>query len=311
MIYTGGKQMKFGVIGLGNIAQKAYLPVYAQSRDQAVFVLSTRNSAVLKDVSEKYGFQETVSSVEELLETGISACFVHTATKVHGKLVKQLLEAGIHVFIDKPLSESLAEVQALQELAKEKKLILMIGFNRRFAPLVDELKSVKGKNMLLIQKNRVAAEEMTDYVIYDLFLHLADTVVYLLDDAIKQIHTKIIEEKGFLKRAILQVETETTTAIATMNLLAGANTEIYQVMSAEGTYLLENLTELTIKKQTTQLKSFGDWTTTLEKRGFQQMVSAFIEAVKTGTAAHLKQENTFISHELCAKMIQQHQQHIL
>ncbi|MFK4566841.1 Gfo/Idh/MocA family protein [Enterococcus sp. UD-01] len=303
--------MKFGVIGLGNIAQKAYLPVYAQSRDQAVFVLSTRNSAVLKDVSEKYGFQETVSSVEELLETGISACFVHAATKAHGKLVKQLLEAGIHVFIDKPLSESLAEVQALQELAKEKKLILMIGFNRRFAPLVDELKSVKGKNMLLIQKNRVAAEEMTDYVIYDLFLHLADTVVYLLDDAIKQIHTKIIEEKGFLKRAILQVETETTTAIATMNLLAGANTEIYQVMSADGTYLLENLTELTIKKQTTQLKSFGDWTTTLEKRGFQQMVSAFIEAVKTGTAAHLKQENTFISHELCAKMIQQHQQHIL
>jgi virulence factor len=311
MIYTGGKQMKFGVIGLGNIAQKAYLPVYAQSRDQAVFVLSTRNSAVLKDVSEKYGFQETVSSVEELLETGISACFVHAATKAHGKLVKQLLEAGIHVFIDKPLSESLAEVQALQELAKEKKLILMIGFNRRFAPLVDELKSVKGKNMLLIQKNRVAAEEMTDYVIYDLFLHLADTVVYLLDDAIKQIHTKIIEEKGFLKRAVLQVETETTTAIATMNLLAGANTEIYQVMSAEGTYLLENLTELTIKKQTTQLKSFGDWTTTLEKRGFQQMVSAFIEAVKTGTVAHLKQENTFLSHELCAKMIQQHQQHIL
>jgi virulence factor len=311
MIYIGGNQMKFGVIGLGNIAQKAYLPVYAQVRDQAVFVLSTRNSAVLKDVSEKYGFQETVSSVEELLEADISACFIHAATKAHGQLVKQLLEAGIHVFVDKPLSESLAEVQALQELAKEKELILMIGFNRRFAPLVDELKAVKGKNMLLIQKNRVAAEEMTDYVIYDLFLHLADTVVYLLDDAIQQIHTKIIEEKGFLKRAILQVETETTTAIATMNLLAGANTEIYQVMSAEATYFLENLTELTIKKQTTQLKSFGDWTTTLEKRGFQQMVSAFIKAVKTGEATNLKQENTFVSHELCAKMIQQHQQHIL
>ncbi|MTD41417.1 gfo/Idh/MocA family oxidoreductase [Erwinia sp. CPCC 100877] len=303
--------MKFGVIGLGNIAQKAYLPVYAQLRDQAVFVLSTRNPAVLKNVSEKYGFQETVSSVDELLQAGVSACFVHVATKAHGKIVRQLLEAGIHVFIDKPLSEDLAEVRELQALAKEKKLVLMIGFNRRFAPLVAELKAVKGKNMLLIQKNRVAAEEMTDYVIYDLFLHLADTVVYLLDDAIKQIHSKIIEEKGFLKRAVLQVETETTTAIATMNLWAGANTETYQLMSAEGTYLLENLTELTIKKQATLLKSFDDWTTTLEKRGFQQMVTAFVEAVKMGQSADLKQENTFISHELCAKMIQQHQQHIL
>lgn len=237
--------MKIGIIGLGNIAQKAYLPVYSQLRDQATFILSTRNEQTRKEISEKYGFNEMVASTEELIQTGIAACFVHAATKVHGQLVKQLLEAGLHVFVDKPLSENLAEVKEIQALAAEKKLILMVGFNRRFAPFVDELKAVDNKNMLLIQKNRIASESTANFVIYDLFLHVADTLVYLLDDDIRQVQTKIIEEDGLLKRAILHVETETTTAIASMNLYAGANTETYQVTSPEGTLVLENLTDLT------------------------------------------------------------------
>ncbi|MFD2308511.1 Gfo/Idh/MocA family protein [Enterococcus termitis] len=304
--------MKIGVIGLGNIAQKAYLPVYAELRDQATFILSTRNEQTRNTVSEKYGFTDAVSSTEELIEAGIDACFVHVATKAHAQVVKQLLEAGIHVFVDKPLSENLAEIQEIQALAAEKNVLLMVGFNRRFAPLVEEMKAVKHKNMLLVQKNRIAAKESTDFVIYDLFLHLADTVVYLLDDGIKQVHTKVIEENGFLKRAVLQVETDTTTAIAVMNLFAGANTETYQLTSDEGTYILENLTELTIKSENgIEQKTFGDWTPTLEKRGFHQMVTTFIDGVKTREAKSLRQEDIFTSHELCAKMIQQHQQHIL
>ena len=52
-----------------------------------------------------------------MIEAKIDACFVHVATKVHGAVVRQLLQAGIHVFVDKPLSEELAEVKELQALA--------------------------------------------------------------------------------------------------------------------------------------------------------------------------------------------------
>lgn len=304
--------MKIGVIGLGNIAQKAYLPVYSQLRDQVTFILSTRNEQTRKEISEKYGFNEMVSSTEELIQAGISACFVHAATNVHGQLVKQLLEAGIHVFVDKPLSENLAEVKEIQTLAAEKKLLLMVGFNRRFAPFVAELKAVENKNMLLIQKNRVASESSANFVIYDLFLHVADTLVYLLDDDIRHVQTKIIEENNLLKRAFLQVETATTTAIASMNLYAGANTETYQLTSPDGTFVLENLTDFALQNQFgTQLKNFGDWATTLEKRGFEQMVVEFITAVQTNDGTQLKQEKIFTSHELCAQMLRKHQEHIL
>ena len=54
-----------------------------------------------------------------MIEVKIDACFVHVATKVHGAVVRQLLQAGIHVW-DKPLSEDLAEVKELQALAAAK-----------------------------------------------------------------------------------------------------------------------------------------------------------------------------------------------
>lgn len=71
-------------------------------------------------IADQYGFTETVGTIEELIEVKIDACFVHVATKVHGAVVRQLLQAGIHVFVDKPLSEDLAEVKELQALAAAK-----------------------------------------------------------------------------------------------------------------------------------------------------------------------------------------------
>lgn len=79
--------MKIGVIGLGNIAQKAYLPTYSKCRHLAEFVLATRNPETRQKIADQYGFTETVGTIEELIEAKIDACFVHVATKVHGAVV--------------------------------------------------------------------------------------------------------------------------------------------------------------------------------------------------------------------------------
>lgn len=304
--------MKIGVIGLGNIAQKAYLPVYSELRNEGDFVLATRNKQTRELLQNKYGFKDIVETVDELIESGITACFVHVATEAHVEIVEKLLKAGIHVCVDKPLSEKLSEVKALQEYAEKNQLLLMIAFNRRFAPFVEKLKQVEDKNLILIQKNRIHSPGNAGFMIYDLFLHVVDTAVYLLDDPIQQVQTKIIERNGELQRAFLHLETERTTAICSMDLLSGANTETYQVTSLQGTYNLENLTELTIQNtEGIKKESFGDWDTTLEKRGFASLIRSFIAGVKAQSDAHLKQEDVLLSHELCSKMLHEHQKHIL
>src|SRR5450756_2644800 len=120
--------MKVGVIGLGAIAQKAYLPLLAAKGDLDI-VLATRNSQTLDRISRQYRIPQKVGSVDELIHTGIQAAFVHTATEAHFLIVQRLLDSGIHVYVDKPLAYSLKEARDLVELAARRQRLLMVGFN--------------------------------------------------------------------------------------------------------------------------------------------------------------------------------------
>lgn len=303
--------MKIGVIGIGGIAQKAYLPTYAKMRKEATFIFATRREEVREKIAQEYNFEHTVATIDELLAEKIDACFIHVATSVHFEIAKQCLNAGVAVFIDKPVSEKLQEVQELQQLAKEKGLLFMVGFNRRFAPMVDQLKQLPQKKVIHLEKNEPNHAMNTQYGIYDLFIHLVDTAVFLLDDEVMKVHSKIREVKGQMTYAQLLLSTPTTECILSMDLQSGEKMERYQVSSPKETMVLEQLTDLTIKRgQTEEVHRFGDWTTTLEKRGFEQLVTTFIAALN-GENVDLRQEDVLLSHELCEQMLKQHIRHQL
>ena len=301
--------MKIGVIGLGNIAQKAYLPTYSKIRDQADFIFATRNEEVRNKLTRQYNLKKTVKSIDELIAQNIDACFIHSATAAHYELAKRCLANGIHVFIDKPASENLKQVKELQLLALNQSKILMIGFNRRFAPMVNRLKNVKNKRIISLQKNRVNAINDTKFVIYDLFIHLVDTAVYMLDDKILKSDSKLIQTDGKLEMITVTMETAKTLGNLTKDLNSGSNQELYEVTSNTGTYVLENLTKLKIyQENSTETLSFDDWDNPLYVRGFEQMVSNFITSVKITTSSDLRQRNVYLSHKICDEIINKIQQ---
>ena len=100
--------MKVGIIGVGSICKKAYLPIIT-SREDIEIILCSRNKDVLLDISKKYRIQNFTTSVEELIEMGIDCAFVHSSTESHYKICEKLLNNGIHVYVDKPISYSLDE----------------------------------------------------------------------------------------------------------------------------------------------------------------------------------------------------------
>ena len=303
--------MKIGVIGIGGIAKKAYLPTYAKMRKEATFIFATRNEAVRNEIADEYSFSNTVATIDELLAEKIEAIFIHVATKAHFEIAKKCLDAGVAVFIDKPVSEDLQEVRELRELAKEKKLLFMVGFNRRFAPMVEQMKQLPQKRTIHLEKNEPDHAMNMQFGIYDLFIHLVDTAVYLLDDEIMSVRSKIREEDGQMVYAQMQLSTATTECILSMDFMSGGKMERYQVSSPKQTMILNQLTDLTIRRGLVEeAQRFGDWTTTLEKRGFEQLVISFLAALK-GEEADLRQENILLSHELCEQMLRQHTRHQL
>lgn len=296
--------MKVGVIGIGNIAQKAYLPFMAEMRDTVEWHLCSRNKETLELVGKKYGFDRLYTDMDEWMDSGIEAAFVHVATAAHGSVIRSLLERGIAVYVDKPISDDLAEVKQLIELADSKGLLLTAGFNRRFAPMIRRLKEIPDKNMLFIRKDRINLVEPVRQAVYDLFLHIADAALYLLDEEVLSVQSKIIGKDGNLKRIWVELETKTASCFVSMNYEAGANQEVMEIQSPEGIVRVVDLTYMTTSDQAgNQLVGFGDWEGTLRKRGFEPLVRGFIEGI-------MKKENpvttdsAYLSHSLCEKILQ-------
>jgi len=307
---------RIGLIGVGNIAEKAYLPIFAGLQDKYEFIVSSRTRKKAEQIRAKYDFFGAVEGIDELIEAGVEIAFVHSATKSHFDICYRLMQAGVHVFVDKPVSEKLEEVAQLQKLSTDNKVLLMAGFNRRFAPKVQELKKVPEKNMIFVSKNRMNAKQRVDFVLYDLFIHPLDTAMYLLDDEeVKKYSAKLIREGDFLKRAFVRLETENTSVVVTMNMQSGANTEEINVQSLHGTYKVDNLVDLVKEENGVKtLEGFSDWTTTLQKRGFEPMVQTFLEAVeireKEGdyikAMLHCKQQKVHKSHEIIRNILKEY-----
>ena len=296
--------MKIGVIGLGNIFQKAYLPILSSNRSEHTFYFASQNEKTKEKIKEAYGFDHFFNSLEELLEIGVEACMIHSATGAHYELAKKCLESGIHVFIDKPLSENYEETRELIELAEKNNLILMLGFNRRFAPGVESIKELSNKRVITLEKNRIFEEYSPEFVVYDLLLHLIDTAVYLVDSSDVKLVSSTLKGGDVLEYATVQLEADDTTVFISMDMKSGANTEMYRGTSKEGIVTVTNLVNVTHQKEgtVTQLPQ-SDWATTLYKRGFDSMVTEFFEALETGNRRQLKQEHVLLSHEICQQIL--------
>ncbi|MBF2639790.1 Gfo/Idh/MocA family oxidoreductase [Listeria welshimeri] len=297
--------LKVAVVGLGGIAQKAYLPVFAEMENIEVH-LYTRNAQKLKHLSEKYRFDHYHQSINSMIESGINAAFVHSSTASHPEVIRTFLSHNIPVYVDKPIADNLEEVEELTRLAAEKNTILMTGFNRRYAPKYQELKALSDKNMIVMQKNRVAQAGEARTFIYDDFIHVIDTIRFLLDAKIDQINVFPVWQKELLSSITVQISAGDKVATAIMNRDSGVNEERLAVMTPGAKYEVENVTETHIYEGTTErFERFGDWETTLYKRGFVPIIQAFLTAVRNGEKAPISEEDALQTHQLAEQILLQ------
>lgn len=295
---------KIGVIGLGNIAQKAYLPVMATLQDEYEWHLTTRNESKGIMLEQKYGFKHFHQTLDELIAEKPLAVFVHTPTQTHFEIISQLLESGINVYVDKPISEELSEVKELYKLAKEKHLLLTCGFNRRFAPFNQELKSIPDKRTIISEKIRENSPQPTKFAIFDLMIHSVDTAVYLMDERIKKVDNFLVTDSDNLEQGYITLMGKKTQVQIITNMVGGSNLELSTVQGIDTRKTVTNLGLLqTYKTGSTIQKSRPDWENTLVTRGFDPIIRAFLEAVSVNGDNPVSPESSILSHKLCFDLV--------
>lgn len=296
--------LKIGVMGLGNIAQKAYLPVMAAMQDDYEWHLCTRNAAKGQHLAAKYGFTHVCQTLDELIASGVDAVFVHTPTQTHAAIIEQLLRAGINVYVDKPVATDPDVVARLYALAAEKGLLLTCGFNRRFAPNNLLLKQVTGKQMVTAEKSRLHTKQDAEFALWDLMIHPLDTALWLAGEAVTPTALRVLtDDAGMLKQAYYVADGEHVHLAVTVNMDAHANLEQVTVQGADERLSSEDLLQLRRDDTASSTRVHRpDWEPVLETRGFAPLIRAFLQAVQDGGENPVSPESVLASHRAIAAL---------
>jgi predicted dehydrogenase/threonine dehydrogenase-like Zn-dependent dehydrogenase len=135
--------VRVGFIGAGNYATSMLLPHLRDNPSVDLVSVATTKSLSGLNAQRKFGFATITTSVETVLDDDtLDAVFIVTRHHSHAALAGQALKRGLAVFVEKPLAlteEQLGEIlDAVQETGNDR---VMVGFNRRFAPLFTDLRA--------------------------------------------------------------------------------------------------------------------------------------------------------------------------
>lgn len=301
-----GTALRVGVIGLGDIAQKAYLPVLTAQPGLALH-LHTRTPSTLQRVGARYRLSDGQlhPDLDGLLARGLDAAFVHAPTEAHPHIVGRLLEAGVPTYTDKPLAYRIADCRRLVEVAQARRVSLAVGFNRRHAPGYAQCLE-HPRELIRLEKNRIGLAAPPRQVVYDDFVHVVDTLRFLAPGTVDHVDVRARVVDGRMHHVLLQLSgggrgPRAFTALGVMNRRSGSVEERLEVMGEDRKREVINLAEVVDHKGQPSVRRRGDWVPVARQRGIEQVSLEFLGAVRTGRL--LSAEDALLTHELCERIV--------
>ncbi len=179
-------KLKVGVIGAGHLGRLHTKMLCHISKCDFAGIYDT-NSEQAKIVSGEFKVK-SFSNPDELLNS-VEAVSIAATTSAHYELAKKCFEKNIHVFIEKPITASIAQAEEIVKIAADKKLKLQVGHIERFNPALVSLEKFIVQPMF-IQTDRLSQfnPRGTDVaVVLDLMIHDIDIILSLVKDEVKNI----------------------------------------------------------------------------------------------------------------------------
>lgn len=133
--------VRVGVIGAGSFATNTMVPILAKTTNVELRGIASASGVRAQALGEKYGFAYCTAGAQEILtDPQIDCVFILTRHDTHASLTAAALAFGKHVFVEKPLAMNEAELKLVEEAQRRTGLNVMVGFNRRYAPMALKLK---------------------------------------------------------------------------------------------------------------------------------------------------------------------------
>jgi predicted dehydrogenase len=178
--------LKVAVVGVGHLG-RWHADKYAASADCELVAVVDNNIEAAEAVAQKHGSRACSDYCDILTE--VDAISLVVPTNGHYKIAKEMLEAGIHCLVEKPITETVEQATELIDIAKAKNLVLQVGHIERFNSVMLGIEQ-NLKDPQFIESTRLAPFSLraTDVsVVLDLMIHDIDIILDLVDSPIKHI----------------------------------------------------------------------------------------------------------------------------
>tara|TARA_A100000164_G_scaffold382160_1_gene439450 strand:+ start:20836 stop:22944 length:2109 start_codon:yes stop_codon:yes gene_type:complete len=224
-----------GFIGAGNYASSVLVPAFSATSARLKSISSATGVSSVHVGRKNRIEQATTASDSLLVDEDINALIITTRHNSHAAWIKRGLEAGKHIFVEKPLALNRSELEELSQLytALDKPPLLMVGFNRRYSPLIEPLaQALKCKSEPVSMVMTVNAGEIpADHWIHDMDVgggriigegcHFIDLFRYLAKSSIVDVQSKKMDSAcGDSVSILLSFENG---SVGTVNYLANGN----------------------------------------------------------------------------------------
>jgi virulence factor len=301
---------RIGLIGLGDIAQKVYLPLLSVNEQVDLVGIMSSTPATVERMKSKYRVPFGTTQLDELLALGLDAVFVHSPTSTHYDIVMTCMAHGVAVYVDKPLSYTWAESVEMASYAERKGVLLAAGFNRRYAPLYIEAKTwlqeAGGFDVASAVKHRTKLQgHSAKETLYDDLIHMLDTLLWLGESSyeVRASHQQV-DDSGKLLHASGTLGFGSAIGSYSMVRLAGVDLEKVELHGSGRSVEVTNLESAVFYDKNTapRLRTFGSWDTVLERRGFAGVVQHFLDSLDNPNACGIRGDLVLASHELVEKL---------
>jgi predicted dehydrogenase/threonine dehydrogenase-like Zn-dependent dehydrogenase len=311
-------QLRMGVIGAGNHCKSMILPHLRKNTNVSLIGVCAATGLSATDTGRRFGFQYATTDTTRILDDPqLNTVLIATRHNLHAPLAVSALRAGKSVFVEKPLTIKEADLNELEKQCGEGASSLMVGYNRRFAPMVLQLRRwMQSQSGPWIGTCRINAGRLPlNHWYYDPeqgggrllgeVCHFVDLFVFLfacqpvsvnvqstnLQDAARPAEDNAIYTVCFASGSVAQI-------IYTAEGDSSVGKERLEIIGNGGIATLDNFRRLDIvqngRKRT--------WRTLFPDKGHRAALTAFLKAARSGSEMPINLNGSFLVSRVCFRL---------
>ncbi len=286
---------RIGLIGPGDFARSVLIPAFVEAGARLELVgggSGPSAAAATRDL----GFARVAGNELEVIEDpAVDAVVIATRHGSHAELAVQALEQGKHVFCEKPLALDEDELRRALKAARQSEAILLVGFNRRFSPLLRELRSFVGSGPLLAGYRVSAGRIPPEAWVHDLeqgggrligeACHFLDSLVFLAGAGVRRVAAAAVDDSSVPLQARDNVVVNVSLADGSAGTItyvaagsAAVSKERLEVFAGGRTAILDDFRSLDLYGETGRRTHEERQ----QEKGHREEVRSFIEGMHTG-----------------------------